>query len=172
MRQNLIVTEDLSTVGAISMGLAIPILAALNQQVFPLPTMVLYSQTEGFDLPQAVNLTKWWEKSAYLISQKAKVKIDGALVGYIGSVDGCSTVRTFLERTSISFVLVDPVMGDNDEFYPGLSNGYLKEVATLIKSADIITPNLFELGKLSNKKFEEFPTDGELLRSVNTLKKS
>ena len=54
--------------------------------------------------------------------------------------------------------LIDPVFGDHGELYKGFTLAQVELYKKMIKSADIITPNLTEACYLSNQNIKIFAT--------------
>ena len=52
-------------------------------------------------------------------------------------------------------------MADNGKLYDGMSEKMIEEMRTLIKSADIITPNITEASFLLGKEYKESLNEDE-----------
>ncbi len=147
--------HDLSGYGRASLTVVIPILSSMGIQVCPLPTAVLSSHTgyEGFhciDLTAHLpSLIKHWKQ--------LNLKFDGIYSGYLGSHEQIEIVKNFIKdfKKDKQLVVVDPVMGDSGELYPGIQKTLVNEMRKLISYADIITPNVTEAYFLVNKKLKE-----------------
>ncbi len=138
------VINDLSGLGRCSLTAAIPVLSALGIQACPIPTAVLSAQT-GFpgyhltdlaaDLPGFIS--HW--KSLHL-------SFDGISTGFLSSTLQAEGVLQFLDEfaTQDTLVLVDPVMGDDGQVYPGYDAALRRMVYRLVRRAQVITPNLTE----------------------------
>ena len=66
--------------------------------------------------------------------------------GYLADPNQVKFVERFIEdfKEENTLVVIDPVMADNGKLYDGMSEKMIEEMRTLIKSADIITPNITE----------------------------
>jgi pyridoxine kinase len=141
--------------GPVGNSASVPALQAAGFTVSQVPTIIL-SNHPGLGKPSGVKLPAT-ELEAILKSLDGLGVLDsciGVMTGYFASADQIQIVATFVrgmkEKNSSLYVLVDPVLGDDDSLY--VSN----EVANAIRDellplATCITPNRFELGWLSGK---------------------
>lgn len=166
------VFNDLSGFGKCSLTAAIPVLSVLGIQCNPIPTMVLTGQggyTVSFrrDLTDLLPYyTKAWKENG--------AQFDGIYSGYITGPEQISHVFEFLGsfRGQDTFLLVDPVMGDNGKTYKIYSEELLSEMKKLSHQANLITPNLTEACLLSNTPFENvfyLFSKEELLKTVSQI---
>lgn len=156
------VINDLSGFGKCSLTAAIPVLSALGIQCVPLPTAVLTGQT-GYPCYHCKDLTDMipdfidaWKKN--------DAHFDGIYTGFTTGSAQLKQIEAFIDAfyEEQTFLLVDPVMGDEGKPYPTFSNELLERMRELIKKADMITPNLTEACLLAG-------TDpGELLAVTDT----
>ncbi len=155
MTKKVAVFNDLSGFGRCSLTAAIPVLAALGIQCNPIPTMVLtgqggYAVSFRKDLTDMLdNYTKAWKEN--------KAVFNGIYTGYLTGATQIASVFAFLEefRKEDTFLLVDPVMGDNGKTYKIYSEELLASMKTLSRQANLITPNLTEACLLSDVAFED-----------------
>lgn len=140
----LMVAEDLSAIGTMSLGVAVPILAACNVPVASVPTQLLSTQTEGFDNPAKQSSAKWLE-AVFAHWTLVNVHPSAGLIGYLGQSALITQLKRYLAEQSLSWLILDPVMADNGTMYPGLPTDYVEQVRSLITEATIITPNWTEL---------------------------
>ncbi|PWG00127.1 PfkB family carbohydrate kinase [Levilactobacillus bambusae] len=144
--------EDLSAVGGISMAAALPILTAFGHQTYPVPTQLLSTQTEGFGVPAKVATTPWLDQTIQQWQTITDFRINTALIGYVGELAAIDQVEQFLSRWQPKTVLIDPVLGDEGRLYPGLDAAYVDRLIGLLPMATLITPNVTELGLLTNDR--------------------
>ncbi|NLG13100.1 MAG: pyridoxamine kinase [Lentisphaerae bacterium] len=146
--------HDLSGFGKSSLTCVIPILSALGIQVCPLPTAVLSTQSDGFDgyafddLTDFMDLTiKYWKELG--------LRFDCIYSGFLGSPDQVHLVRRLVEgcRLPDSLLVVDPVLGDDGSLYDSVHEDMVATMVDLVKMADVITPNVTELGLIMDKEF-------------------
>jgi len=141
--------HDLSGYGRASLTVVIPILSAMGIQVCPLPTAVLSSHSE-YKNYHSIDLTTHMQP---IINhwKELKLEFDAIYSGYLASAEQIIIVKNFIKdfKKDKQLVIIDPVMGDNGTLYPGISEDLVKEMKSLIKEADIITPNITEAALLS-----------------------
>lgn len=149
------VMNDLSGFGKCSLTAAIPVLSALGIQCCPLPSAVLTGQT-GYkyyyskDLSDMIPLyTDAWRKN--------NVHFDGI---YSGFMTGPEQINHFLDFIDTfykddTFLLTDPIMGDDGETYSIYSQDLLESMRIISAKADLITPNLTEACLLTGDSFQQ-----------------
>ncbi|MGM8370254.1 bifunctional hydroxymethylpyrimidine kinase/phosphomethylpyrimidine kinase, partial (plasmid) [Clostridium perfringens] len=84
--------------------------------------------------------------------------------GYLADPNQVKFVERFIEdfKEENTLVVIDPVMADNGKLYDGMSEKMIEEMRTLIKSADIITPNITEASFLLGKEYKESLNEDEI----------
>lgn len=158
--KNIAVFNDLSGFGKCSLTAAIPVLSVLGCSCHPVATAVLTGQS-GYRYHYCKDLSdmlpeyeKNWEKN--------KVSLDAIYTGYLTNPSQFDVVYSFIDkfRREESFLLVDPVMGDQGNPYSIFSEELLLKMKELCQKADMITPNLTEACLLSD-------TDYRKLKSIS-----
>ena len=134
--------HDLSCYSKSSLTVVLPVLEALGVETAVLPTALLSTQTDGFD---GIFVQDEHEAMRKILDhfKRLELRFDGVYSGFLGSAEEIETVKYAASAFS-SFLLVDPVMGDNGELYQTVSDELCSEMITLVKHADIITPNFTE----------------------------
>ncbi len=155
MTKKIAVINDLSGFGKCSLTAAISVISAMGVQPCPLPTAVLSAQT-GYqnyycdDYIDRMDLIygKW---------RQMQVHFDGIYTGFVSGEHQLEKIHEFLDlfREEDTFLLVDPVMGDNGVRYPFFTERIASEMRRLALRADIITPNLTELCLLTGRDYRE-----------------
>lgn len=153
MTKKIAVINDLSGLGRCSLTAAISVLSAMGVQACPLPTAILSSQTEYpsyycYDFTDKMDyFRKEWKKLGTSFS--------GIYTGYIASVQQIQQIFHFLDtfQTPDTFLLVDPVMGDDGITYDMYTPELLTAMKELAARADVITPNLTEFCLLTNTDY-------------------
>lgn len=143
--KKVVAVHDLSGMGRVSLMAVIPILSSMGFQVCPLPTAVLSAHTQYPDYSfldltdEMKNIIRKW--------QQMDVRFDTFYTGYLGSARQVKIVEELITRfrRPNDLVVVDPVLGDNGKLYVGMADEMVGEMRRLIRTADIITPNLTEL---------------------------
>ena len=138
------VIQDLSGLGKCSLTAAIPVISVMGVQAVPLPTAVLSNQT-GYPSYYCDDYTEHmgqimdeWEKRGF--------SPDGIYTGFLADEEQADKILDFLRRfrKEKTMVLVDPVMGDNGSAYGIYTEGLRERMIQLVRSAQVITPNLPE----------------------------
>lgn len=147
--QPFLVAEDLSAIGTMSLGVAVPILAVFGVPAAILPTQVLSTQTEGFGTPAKQFSAKWLSQTIDHW-QNEDIQLSGGLIGYVGQVTLLNQLIQLSTSQQLNPLIVDPVMGDDGALYPGLPSDYVSTMRELIAYADVITPNWTEAHLLAD----------------------
>jgi len=161
--------HDLSGYGRASLTVVIPILSAMGIQVCPLPTAILSTHTEYKNF-HYIDLTNHMQP---IINhwKELNLTFDAIYSGYLGSAEQIHIVKQFIQdfKKEKQLIIVDPVMGDNGQLYPGTTEELVKEMKSLIKDADIITPNLTEAAYLSGMNINKSSSLEEIKKCAKTL---
>lgn len=164
--------HDLSGFGKASLTIVIPTLSAMSIQVCPLPTAVLSTHT-GFENFTFLDLTEEMRK---IIShwKSLKINFDAIYSGFLGSSEQVDIVKEFIRDFAQpnQLVVVDPVMGDNGKLYSTMDGTMVSKMRELIRTADIITPNMTEMALLLGKPHAPNITKHEIkkwLRAIGSL---
>ena len=156
--------------GPVGNSASVPALQAAGLTVSQIPTIIL-SNHPGLGKPSGVKLPPT-ELEAILKSLEALGVLDacvGVMTGYFASADqikvAASFIHTMKDKNPSLYVLVDPVLGDDDSLYVSseVANATRDELLPL---ASCITPNCFELGWLSGKPVSN---KAEVLIAASTL---
>lgn len=153
MTKKVAVINDLSGLGRCSLTAAISVLSAMGIQTCPLPTAILSSQTEYpsyycYDFTDKMDYFRQeWKKLGTCFS--------GIYTGYIASVPQIEEIFHFLDtfQTPDTFLLVDPVMGDDGMTYDMYTSEFLSSMKELTARADVITPNITEFCLLTDMDY-------------------
>lgn len=155
LSKRILTMQDLSCVGQCSLTVALPVLSALGVEACVLPTAILSNHTmfkkwSYLDLtPEMPAILNGWRENGF--------KFDAFYLGYLGKATLMDVARECFKNFSVdgAKVIIDPAFGDNGKLYPSFDLNYVKEMARLIKSADIILPNLTEACFLTGEEYEE-----------------
>lgn len=168
MTKKIAVINDLSGFGKCSLTAAISVIAAMGVQPCPLPTAILSAQT-GY---ASYFLDDYTDKMEYFRKEWEKMgaSFDGIYTGFMAGDRQIKQVFAFLDtfHKKNTFLLVDPVMGDNGKEYAIFTPELLSLMKELVLRADIITPNLTELCLLTDTDYRmiEHLTDEKHLLTV------
>ena len=149
------ISEDYSAVGRISLPIVQAIMAAFDLPIAALPSQLLSTQTEGFGKPTVLGIDSWQQGAIRHWESAGLTSFSAGLIGYIGDMQTIKTINKFVIGHKINQLIVDPVIGDQGDFYPEISQEYVMTIAQLVKRADIITPNLFELSMLLGESVDD-----------------
>lgn len=153
MQNKIACINDISGLGKCSLTVALPLISALKCQCCPMPTSVLSAQT-GFPEYSLVDLTEHMDN--YLNKWvNLDVKFDAIYSGFLSSVNQIRIVEKMISKYPESFVVVDPIMGDNGLLFRTFTLKFVQKMRKLVSSADLITPNITEanliLGRQINR---------------------
>lgn len=155
MTKKIAVINDLSGFGKCSLTAAIPVISVMGVQPCPLPTAILSAQTAY----PSYYLDDYTDKMEFFRAEweKLGVQFDGIYTGFVASKAQIEHIFRFIEtfRGKDTFLLVDPVMGDDGKKYDLFTEGLLQKMKELVSMADVITPNLTELCLLADADYEE-----------------
>lgn len=152
--KRVLVIQDISAIGRVSMMTALPILASAGHNVSCLPTALLSTHSGEFidfsfhDLTQDMfDITNHWKT--------LPLAFDGIQTGYLGSH---KQVEAVLEALSLvkdqGVIVVDPVMGDNGKLYSKITQEMVLAMEKLCQKATVILPNLTEAAFLLGQNYE------------------
>ncbi len=166
------VIDDLSCFGRCALTVIIPTLSTMGIQVVPYPTALLSTHTGGFDNLFFKDLSlEMDEISAHF--KRLDLKFDAIYTGFLGSEAQIKKVSDFIDDFGgkATPVMVDPVMGDDGSLYSTYTSELLLGVKSLVKKADIITPNYTEACFLTDTPYKSTDemTDGEVATVADEL---
>lgn len=159
--------NDLSGIGKCSLSVAIPILSALKVQCCPFPTAILSSQT-GFSEYTFLDLTEEMKKYSNAWSN-LNLKINTIYSGFLGSINQIDIVIKFIKENPNSFVIVDPVLGDNGILYPIFNEKTCNKMKDLVTHSNLITPNITEACLLLDKELKKNFSQEEIINIAMDL---
>lgn len=152
--KNVALINDLSGFGRCSLTAAIPVISALGITGHPMPTAVLTGQS-GYPVFHCSDMTDMLPKYTDAW-KKNRATFDGIYSGYLTGPEQIESLEEFIKefRNEDTFVLVDPVMGDNGSVYGIYSAKLLQRMKELSVKANMITPNLTEACLLADVDYE------------------
>lgn len=136
--------NDLSGYGRCSLTAAIPVISSLGISCHPIPTAV-YTGQSGYPVYYSKDMTDMLPQ--YMEAWKAnKAKFDGIYSGYMTCPEQIEWMEKFLDSfaSEDTYVLVDPVMGDDGSTYGIYTDRLLQAMKRITRRASLITPNLTE----------------------------
>lgn len=142
--KTLMIAEDLTALGQISLANALGVVQAQSVRPAMLPTALLSTQSEGFGTPVALSTEEWLENALAQWLDMGE-EFAGILIGYVGQTALIDKLSVIIDHFSLPVTVIDPVMGDRGSLYPGLDEDYVVAVRQLCQKATVITPNWTEL---------------------------
>lgn len=167
--KRILTVQDISCVGQCSLTVALPILSACGLETAVLPTAVLSTHTAFPDYTFR-DLT---DDMPAILSQweKENIGFSAIYTGYLGSARQIRYVRKLFKKALADGGrrIVDPAMADNGKLYPGFDDLFVGEMKTLVKSADILLPNITEASLLTGIPFREEYDEAYIRSLVDAL---
>ncbi|UER67910.1 pyridoxamine kinase [Borrelia sp. BU AG58] len=158
--------HDISTMGRTSLTMCIPVISSFNMQVCPFVTAVL-SATTAYEKFEIVDLTNELER--FILSwKKQNASFNIFYSGFLGSNNQQKIIKKMFKLLKFEKIIIDPVFADNGLLYPIFDQKIVSGFRSLIKHADIITPNITELKMLTNT--EEINNKDEIIKAILSLK--
>jgi len=159
--------NDLSGIGRCSLSVTLPILSALKIQCCPFPTAILSSQT---NYPYFTFLDFTNQMIEYKEAWKnLNTYFDCIYSGFLGSIEQIDIVLDFINENKNSFIVVDPVMGDNGVLYPTFTNEITYKIKNLVKMSHLTTPNLTEACILTNRVYSYNYSKSEIIQMAKEI---
>ncbi|WP_153722828.1 pyridoxamine kinase [Sporosarcina cascadiensis] len=163
------VIQDLSSFGKCSLTAAIPVLSVMGVQACPLPTAILSAQTEYpsyFCDDMTANMPSFIQEW-----DKLNEHFDGIQTGFITGKEQITHILNFLDlfHKKDTVLLVDPVMGDIGNAYNNFDEELLERMKSLVKHANVITPNLTEcclLTGISYNKLHRYSDEKDFFQAI------
>lgn len=145
------VIHDLCGVGKAALTNIIPIMSVMGIEPCPIPTLILSTHTGGFGKPAIKEVTGFIDEATKHYEEN-NIKFKGIFIGYLANKDNLSSVVNFINKFKLEneIVLFDPICGDNGKLYSNFNEAYVEDLKSIIKLADIITPNFTEACYLTN----------------------
>lgn len=161
MKEKLLISQDLSCLGQVSLSVALPILGACGYRPDVLPTAILSTHTGGCGDNTFLNLQK---DMNHIIAhwQDEKISFANLYLGYLGKGAIDFWIKHISDFKNSDLILLDSAMGDSGKLYSGLDLEYVVKMQELAKYATILTPNLTEACLLLEKEYQDF--------SINEIK--
>lgn len=164
--KRLLTIQDVSCVGQCSATVALPVISAFGTECCVYPTGVLSTHTAGFkgytfrdltsDFPLAID---HWKKE--------NIKFDFIYTGYLCGKEQIDCVKKCLGLLSADGkLIVDPVMADHGEFYPGFDNEFASETGKLCSLSYAIIPNITEACFLTGEEYRDGGYDESYIRRL------
>ncbi len=150
--KKVLLVSDFVGVGKVALSMMIPILNTMEADVSYLPTAVI---SNNFDYGKAVveELTSFMKDSKD-IWKELDFQFDVITTGIIMNAEQVDTVKEIVKyHDKKPLIISDPIMGEDGELYPGLSEDLVEASRLMALEADIIIPNLTEFSLIIGKDY-------------------
>jgi pyridoxine kinase len=143
-----LLVSDLPAWGRVALASSAPLIEAAGYQACCLPTALLstHAAYPGYVLePQTAYLEAAW---AHL--QTLDLRFAAVAIGFVGDRAQFPLLERIAQSVKASggLVLVDPILGDNDRLYGVFEQDHVAAFRSLVRWADLITPNVTEAALL------------------------
>ncbi|MBE6687651.1 MAG: pyridoxamine kinase [Ruminococcaceae bacterium] len=161
--------HDISGFGRCALTVVIPTLSAMGVQVCPVPTAVLSTHTGGYEGYTFLDLTD--EISPYASHwKKINLSFDAIYSGFLANATQIKQVSDFIDTFGKnSLVVVDPVMGDDGKIYKTYCSELCDGMKSLVKKANLITPNITEAAYLTQTPYKPDFSKSEAYEMLDKL---
>lgn len=143
--------HDLSGMGRCSLTVILPALSSMGIQVCPVPTAILSAHTGGFGEVEMRDLSDYI-LPALAHYQRLEESFDCVYSGFLASKEQIGHCLDFFSSFPGALKVVDPVMGDHGKAYRTCTPELRQGMKSLVRIADIITPNPTEAAMLLGEK--------------------
>lgn len=168
-KEKILLINDVTGYGRVSCFAMLPILSSYGFHPYILPTALVsntmdYGSSEILDTSDFMkNTIKKWSEFNFSFNTIA--------TGFINSKEQADIIISLIKKQDDPFVMVDPIMAESGELYPGMYKGAIDENRKLIALSDICLPNLTEAEMLTNLYVgKESISDKESSEIINNLK--
>lgn len=152
MTKKLLTIQDISCFGQCSLTVALPVISACGIETVVLPSAVLSTHTGGFKNYTFRDLTD--DIPAIRESwQKEKLEFNAFYTGYVCPNQIKPILDIFASCAAKNALrIVDPVMGDRGQLYPGFKPDFPDQMRELCAGADYVLPNITEAALMLKKE--------------------
>jgi len=149
--------NDITGFGRCSTTVALPVVSVMQIQACPVPTSIL-SNHLGFSQCYFHDYTPYMRD--YLKGfQALSLYFDGISCGFLGNEEQIAIIENFLDQTLTEHVdtlfILDPVLGDHGKTYSTITPQHCRRMQSLVRRADILTPNITEACILTDTPYKE-----------------
>lgn len=171
MKENkILLISDFVGVGKVALSAMIPILNTMEADVSYLPTAVI---SNNFSYGKAVvkDLTQFMRENKE-VWEELDFQFDIIYTGIIMNTDQVDIIKEIIAyHDKKPLIISDPIMGDDGELYPGLSEDLVEASRLMALEADIIIPNLTEFSLIVGREYPD-PDNLEHSKLVSWLEKA
>ncbi len=169
-RPSILLVNDMAGYGKVALSVMIPMLSALQLNVYNLPT-ALVSNTLDYGKFDILETTDYM-RSTLGIWDELGFTFDAVATGFLVSEEQSLLVSDYCRACTERGVpvFVDPIMGDEGVLYNGVTEASVEHMRHMCSVADIIMPNVTEAQYLTGMHVgKRALAEGELLEIVQAL---
>lgn len=162
MRKRIACFHDLASFGGAALMNIIPVMYSEGIEVCPIPT-ALFTSHGALKGSKSMGINGFIGEYSKQYKE-LNLSFDGIYLGLFTSLEQIKQVQDFLDIfiKEDTWLLLDPIMGDNGKLYSFINKENIKGMKELVKSAGIITPNLTEASILLGREFNDKTEDKEI----------
>ena len=160
--------HDLSCYSKSSLTVVLPVLEAMGVETAVIPTAVLSTQTDGFSENNIRDLSMDVRAHYEMIKSHGAV-FSAVFSGYLASKEQIPLLEEIFSNEVEALKVLDPAFADSGNLYGGKDDEFVCLMKELLKSADIITPNLTEASFLSSSRCMESYSNSDIEKLCEKL---
>ena len=162
--KKIIAIHDLSGFGRCALTVILPTISAMGIQPVPVPTAVLSTHT-GYVEDVAVRDLTDFLAPTLTHYQKLGLDFDCIYTGFLNSEEQIGRCLDFFQAFPHAMAVVDPVMGDHGRAYRTYTPALCRGMESLVRAADLITPNITEAAMLLHEPYPDAPLTHSMAKS-------
>lgn len=169
MENKVLLINDMPGFGKVALAVMLPILTKLKCHTSNLPT-ALVSNTLDYGKAEITETTDYMKK-AIAMWKEMNITYKVITTGFVVSDEQAELVYDYCRESKKvgSTVIVDPIMGDNGAFYPGVEAKSADFMKRLCAIADVILPNVTEACFMTGIEYKEQYTESEFAELISRL---
>lgn len=140
--KTILIVNDITGCGKVSTATMLPIMSLYGFHTYNLPTAVV-SNTLDYGKFEILDTTDFM-RNAIKVWNELGFKFDVIATGLINSDEQIEIICNLIDSQDNPFVMVDPIMAEDGELYPGMYPNVIECNRRLSSRADLIIPNLTE----------------------------
>lgn len=144
--KSILLVNDLPGFGKVALSAMIPILSAQGHRISNLPT-ALVSNTLDYGIFEIHDTTDYIRKTLEIWEQ-LNLQFDYMCTGYLCNGQQAELLTKYKKEHPATFLLVDPIMGDDGKLYNGVPEETIVSMRKLSQCADLLVPNATEAALL------------------------
>ena len=141
-KKKVLIINDVTGYGRVSSFAMFPVMAQYGLHPYLLPTAIV-SNTMDYGSSEILDTTDFM-RSTVLKWEDFGFSFHTVATGLINSTEQVDIICKLIESQDSPYVMVDPIMADSGELYPGMYEGANECNRRLASLADLIVPNFTE----------------------------